>query len=112
MEGNLGRDRAFYFRGPEGKLNLKAHNLQLFLHLADGVDDDTWMFHLRGRDYSLWLRTQVKDAELAGAVERIERDASLSAPASRAAIRAAVEKRYTLAADKASGVIDSDGQRL
>jgi hydroxymethylpyrimidine pyrophosphatase-like HAD family hydrolase len=112
MEGNLGRDRAFYFRGPQGKLKLKAHNLQLFLHLADGVDDDTWMFHLRGGDYSLWLRTQVKDVELAGEVERIERDASLSAPDSRAAVRAAVDKRYTLPADKASGVIDSDGQRL
>lgn len=27
-EGNLGSSRSFYFRGPEGKLNLKAHNLE------------------------------------------------------------------------------------
>src|SRR5207248_3325375 len=38
-EGNLGADRSFYFRGPEGKLHLKAHNLVLFLQMADGVDD-------------------------------------------------------------------------
>jgi hypothetical protein len=112
MEGNLGRDRAFYFRGAEGKLNLKAHNLQLFLHLADGVDDDTWLFHLRTGDYSSWLRAQVKDSDLADEIHRIEHDEALSAPESRAAIRAAVEKRYTLPADKASGIIDSDGQRL
>jgi hypothetical protein len=112
MEGNLGRDRAFYFRGPEGKLNLKAHNLQLFLHLAAGVDDETWLFHLRGGHYSRWLATQVKDGDLADEVGRIERDGSLTARQSRAEVRAAVEKRYTLPADKASGVIDYDGQRL
>ncbi len=112
MEGNIGRDRAFYFRGPEGKLNLKAHNLQMFIHLADGVDDETWLFHLRGGDYSHWLRTQVKDAELADEINGIESDGELAAPESRAAVRAAVEKRYTLPADKASGIIDADGQRL
>lgn len=112
MEGNLGRERAFYFRGADGKLNLKAHNLLTFLSIGEGVDDDTWLFHLRRGDYSRWLRSQVKDAELAGEIERIERDAALSAPDSRAAIRAAVEKRYTAPADKPSGLIDSDGARL
>jgi hypothetical protein len=112
MEGNLGKDRAFYFRGPQGKLNLKAHNLQLFLLMADGVDDETWMFHLRRGHYSTWLREQVKDGELADEVDRIERDYSLTAPTSRAAIRAAVDKRYTLPADKASGIVDPDGARL
>jgi HAD superfamily hydrolase (TIGR01484 family) len=112
MEGNIGRDRAFYFRGPDGKLNLKAHNLQLFLHIADGVDDETWLYHLRRGHYSLWLRTQIKDSDLSEEIDRIERDPTLSAQHSRAAIRAAVEKRYTLPADKASGIIDSDGDRL
>jgi len=112
MEGNLGRDRAFYFRGPEGKLRLKAHNLELFLLMADGVDDATWLFHLRRGHYSSWLRAQVKAEGLADEVDRIERDYALSAAQSRAAIREAVEKRYTLPADKASGIIDSDGPRL
>jgi HAD superfamily hydrolase (TIGR01484 family) len=112
MEGNLGRDRAFYFRGPQGKLNLKAHNLQLFLLMADGVDDETWTFHLRRGHYSTWLRGEVKDGELADEVDHIERDYALTVEESRAALRAAVEKRYTLPADKASGIVDADGQRV
>lgn len=112
MEGNLGKDRAFYFRGPRRKLNLKAHNLQLFLLIADGVDDATWMFHLRRGDYSTWLRSQVKDDGLADDVDRIERDYALAAADSRAAVRTAVEQRYTMPADKASGIVDDDGQRL
>jgi hypothetical protein len=106
MEGHLGRERSFFFRGPEAKLNLAAHNLQLFLHLADGVDDDTWLFHLHRGDYSTWLRAQVKDDDLAAEVEAVERDEAMSAVDSRAAVRAAVEKRYTLPADKPSGIID------
>lgn len=106
MEGNLGNSRAFYFRGPDEKLNLKAHNLLLFLHLGDGVDDDTWNHHLRRGEYSAWFRGEVKDPELASDVALIERDESLDAAASRAAIRAAIELRYTLPADTPSGIID------
>ena len=40
-EGELGPDRSFYFRGPENKLNLKAHNLRVFTTIAEGIDDDT-----------------------------------------------------------------------
>ena len=105
-EGNLGPDRSFYFRGPEGKLNLKAHNLLLFVQMADGVDDETWAFHLKNRDYSRWMRDQVKDDELAAEVEEVETNTTLPPPESRAAVRAAVEGRYTLPADKPSGVVD------
>ena len=105
-EGNLGPVRSFYFRGRQGKLNLKAQNLLVFLQLADGVDDDTWQYHLRRREYSHWLHHAVKDSAVAVEVERIERDAKLSAEASRKAIREAIEARYTLPADKPSGKID------
>jgi hypothetical protein len=104
-EGNLGPDRSFYFRGPEGRLNLKAHNLVLFLQMADGVDDETWEFHRTHGDYSRWLRDQVKDPALAEEVAAVEEEAA-DPKASRAAVRAAIEKRYTLPADKPSGVID------
>ena len=104
-EGNLGPDRAFVFRGREAKLSLRAPNLHLFLHLADGVDDDTWQFHLQNNDYSTWLRTEVKDAELADEVEAVER-ANLAPAESRARIRASVDKRYTLPSDRASGLVD------
>jgi HAD superfamily hydrolase (TIGR01484 family) len=106
IEGNLGSERAFYFRGREGKLKLKAHNLLLFLHIADGVDDDTWTFHLEAKDYSRWMRSEVKDAELADAIEAVENDRALSPDESRAKIRTVVEDRYTLPADKPSGLID------
>lgn len=104
-EGNLGPDRSFYFRGPEGKLNLKAHNLVLFLQMADGVDDETWEFHLQHGEYSRWLRDEVKDPGLAEEVAAVEEEAG-DPTESRAAVRAAIEKRYTLPADKPSGVID------
>ena len=38
MSGELPPDQSFYFRGPEGKLNLRAQNLMLFMQIADGVD--------------------------------------------------------------------------
>ena len=42
-EGELPQDRSFYFRGPQGKLNLRAQNLMVFLQMAEGVDDETWL---------------------------------------------------------------------
>jgi len=94
-EGELAPELSFYFRGPEGKLNLRAQNLHIFLQLADGVDDETWFHHLRGGDYSDWFRRIIKDDELADEAAQIEQNQSLSANESRAAIRAAIEKRYT-----------------
>jgi hydroxymethylpyrimidine pyrophosphatase-like HAD family hydrolase len=78
--GQLPPDRSFYFKGPQGKLNLRAQNLLQFLEVAAGVDDDTWTFHFQRGDYSRWFRDVIKDPELAAAA-------------------AAVESRYTLPAD-------------
>src|SRR5262249_12153966 len=91
-------DRSFYFRGPEGKLNLRAQNLMLFLQLADGVDDDTWVYHLRKGDYSRWFRERIKDEALAAEVEEVERRPKLSPAESRNLIRQAVERHYPLPA--------------
>jgi hypothetical protein len=96
-EGELG-DSSFYFRGPEGKLNLRAQNLQIFLQMADGVDDETWTWHLRNGDYSRWFREKIKDDPLADEAERIEQAPQLSARESRARMREGVERRYTGAA--------------
>ncbi|WP_425613864.1 HAD-IIB family hydrolase [Anatilimnocola sp. NA78] len=101
-EGNLGPDRSFYFRGPEKKLKLKAQNLMFFLQLAEGVDDETWLFHLEQGDYAEWFRDSIKDEDLAAATEKIA-GTKLSAEESRQAVRAAVESRYTLPADRATG---------
>ena len=104
-EGNLGQDRAFVFRGPGGELKLAATNLMLFLLLGDGVDDGTWTFHLERGDYSKWMRAELKDDELADAVASVEAS-DLSPGDSRAAVRREIEARYTLPADKPSGVVD------
>jgi hydroxymethylpyrimidine pyrophosphatase-like HAD family hydrolase len=94
-EGEIPEYHSFYFRGPEDKLNLRAQNLNLFLQLGDGVDDATWLHHLRRGDYSRWFRDVIRDEELAAEASSIERDTHLDTQATRAAIHAAVEQRYT-----------------
>lgn len=95
-EGELEPDRSFYFRGPDGKLNLRAQNLIMFLQLAAGVDDDTWLFHLRQHDYSQWFRDKIKDPQLGEVAAELETRWSTSAAESREAIRQLVEEHYTL----------------
>jgi hypothetical protein len=105
-EGNLSPDDAFCFRGPEGKLRLTAQNLTHFLQIGEGVDDDTWCYHLQRGDYSKWFRDAIKDDDLSADTATIEREhARGPANQSRAAIRAAIEKRYTLPSEAASGQI-------
>ncbi len=96
--GELVEQESFYFRGPDGKLNLRAQNLNLFTQLAEGVDDDTWMHHLRRSDYSKWFRKHIKDADLAAEAEGIERQSVISPAESRKLIKAAIERRYTAGA--------------
>jgi hydroxymethylpyrimidine pyrophosphatase-like HAD family hydrolase len=95
--GELGPDKSFYFRGREGRLNLRAQNLQTFVQMADGVDDDTWRHHLARGDYSRWMREAIKDDALADEVAAVERERSPDASATRARIRSAIEQRYTAA---------------
>jgi hydroxymethylpyrimidine pyrophosphatase-like HAD family hydrolase len=94
-EGDL-KDNSFYFRGREGKLNLRAQNLELFVQLAEGVDDDTWLYHLKNHDYSDWVRRAIKDEALLNAVKEAE-DAKLSAAESRERIKSAIQSKYTAA---------------
>jgi hypothetical protein len=91
--GELPPDRSFYFHGADGKLNLRAQNLYMFLQLAEGVDADSWSYHLRQGDYSTWFRTCIKDELLAAEAARIEQD-DLSADESRAQFRELIERSY------------------
>lgn len=100
-EGELGEDRSFYFRGPDGALSLRAQNLALFLQIAAGVDDRTWLHHLRAGHYSAWIRDAIKDEDLADEFAAVERDRELSADDSRARIKEAVDRRYTGPASEA-----------
>jgi hydroxymethylpyrimidine pyrophosphatase-like HAD family hydrolase len=107
-EGELGPDRSFYFRGAEGKLNLRAQNLILFLQLADGVDDETWVYHLRQGDYSRWLEDCVKDETLAEEARRVEALAEVSPQESRDLIRKVIEEHYTLPAPTSTSIAGTD----
>jgi hydroxymethylpyrimidine pyrophosphatase-like HAD family hydrolase len=95
-EGDV-RYNSFYFRGPFGKHNLKAQNLNVFSQIAEGIGEETWMYHLRRRDYSRWMREVIKNMELADAVENIEQRMELTCTQTRALVRAAIDARYTLA---------------
>jgi hypothetical protein len=82
-EGNL-RWHSFYFRGPDGRHNLKAQNLTVFCQLAEGIDEQTWLFHLRRGDYSRWFRGAIKDPHLADEAERGRTDRATARPCASA----------------------------
>lgn len=94
-EGNM-RYRSFFFRGPGNRHNLRAQNLVIFSQMAEGIDEDTWMFHLRRGDYSSWFRSSVKDKYLAEHAEQIERRQDLPPSETRRLIRNLIESRYTI----------------
>lgn len=94
-EGNL-RWHSFYFRGPDKHHNLKAQNLMVFCQTAEGIDEATWMYHLRRGDYSRWFRDAIKDDYLADETERIERRTDLAPGQTRQMIQDLVNSRYTL----------------
>jgi hydroxymethylpyrimidine pyrophosphatase-like HAD family hydrolase len=94
-KGELAPELSFYFRGPEDKLKLRAQNLVVFLQLAEGVDDETWLYHLRRGEYSKWFREVIKDEDLAVEAAHIEQQEDSSANESQKLIRAAIERRYT-----------------
>ena len=91
--GRLEPEHSFHFRGPDGRLNLVAHNLETFTMLAEGVDDATWLHHFRSGDVSRWLREAIKDVGLADEVQALER--SGDAASSRRAVLEAIGRRYT-----------------
>jgi HAD superfamily hydrolase (TIGR01484 family) len=94
-EGNL-RYHSFYFRGPDGRHNLRAQNLSIFSQIAEGIGEPTWMFHLRRHDYSRWFREAINDSYLADQTEHIERRIDLTPSQTRLLIRELIRARYTL----------------
>ena len=94
-EGNL-RWHSFYFRGPDNQHNLKAQNLMVFCQTAEGIDEASWMYHLRRGDYSRWFRDAIKDDYLADETQRIEQRTDLEPWQTRQMITELVNARYTL----------------
>ena len=54
------------------------------MQLADGVDDDTWTYHLRQGDYTRWFREKIKDDALAQGQAAALEESDLSPKESRA----------------------------
>ncbi|MET7466465.1 HAD-IIB family hydrolase [Nonomuraea sp. NPDC005501] len=97
--GTMSKDKSFYFTGPEGRLRLRARNLHTFVELAEGVDDETWLHHLRRGDYSTWIRESLGDADLADEVAEAERDCREEPESGRRRIAGLIADRYTLPAE-------------
>jgi hydroxymethylpyrimidine pyrophosphatase-like HAD family hydrolase len=106
-EGTLGPDKSFYFTGPAHRLNLRAQNLAMFTQIAEGIDEETWLHHLRCGDYSKWIRDAIKDDEMADEVGAIERASQLPARETRTALIDAVNRRYASSATSSSGASGS-----
>ena len=54
---------------------------RLFAHMAEGIDDETWDYHLKRHDYSKWFANSLHDdklAEMAKEVENTEEDSIIS----------------------------------
>ena len=91
-QGDMGAN-SFIFTGPDNKLHLVANNLILFMHLAEGIDDDTWQFHLHRQDYTRWFGDVIHDKDLASAGE--EADQMDDPSASRKHIVDFIAQNYT-----------------
>ncbi len=62
--GDLGPTAASISAGPTVP-SISSPHLMMFLQMAEGVDERTWMHHLRSGDYSRWFRAMIKDETLA-----------------------------------------------
>ncbi len=74
----MGEEASFYFRGPKNEMNLRAHNLTMFLQIAEGIDDATWEAPSAPRRLLEVVRGTIGDEELAEEAAGIEEDRSLS----------------------------------
>jgi hypothetical protein len=94
LEGDMDEEHRFYFRGPNNELNLPAQNLRMFMQLGDGVDNETWLHHLRAGDYEQWFREIIKDEGLAERAEKLSNNGKVSADESRKQIFEYIRQAY------------------
>jgi hydroxymethylpyrimidine pyrophosphatase-like HAD family hydrolase len=94
LEGDMDDEHRFYFRGPHRELNLPAQNLRMFMQLGQGVDDETWLHHLRAGDYEQWFREIIKDDGLADRAAKLSNNGKVSADESREQIFEYIRQAY------------------
>ena len=95
-EGDLEED-SFYFTGPDDRLRLRVQNLMLFSQIAEGIDDETWAWHLQRGDYERWFRDAIGDDDLAGIAADLADDDDPKE--TRRRILQAIEEKYTRPAE-------------
>ncbi len=93
-DGEMDKELRFVFRGPERKLALEVQNLKIFMQIGDGVDDETWEYHLNRDDYASWFENVIKDSTLAEATRDIGNNESMDAGEKRKAIFQEIRKRF------------------
>ena len=94
--GGLGRLPA---TGPVARTNEHFADGSQRRPFAQGVDDDTWLHHLRRGDYSRWIRDSLGDNELADEITAVEERDSDDARRTREQITHLIGERYTLPAE-------------
>ena len=94
FDGDMDPENRFYFRGPKGALNLAAGNLRTFMQLAEGVDEETWVYHLKRGDYARWFRDKIQDQELTAETEQLQRADDVSPQDSRQRVLEMIRKLY------------------
>lgn len=94
--GDVGRERSFYFTGPDKRLNIRVQNLILFMQVSEGLDDSTWLYHLKKGDFSNWFEDVINDQFLALETRKLEKQPTIGANQSRTRINQLIEERYTL----------------
>jgi hypothetical protein len=94
FDGDMDPEDRFHFRGPKEALNLAAGNLRTFMQLAEGVDEETWAYHLKRGDYARWFRDKIQDQQLTAVTEQFERADDVSPQASRQRILEMIRNLY------------------
>jgi hydroxymethylpyrimidine pyrophosphatase-like HAD family hydrolase len=97
LDGDMDPEHRFYFRGPKGELNLAAQNLRIFMQLAEGVNEETWLFHLREGDYAKWFREIIHDNELAALADELSRNGEATPDESRERLFELIRRKYEAA---------------
>ncbi len=93
LEGDMDLEHRFWFRGPRDELKLGVQNLKLFMQIGEGVDDETWHYHLKAGDYANWFRDIIKDDSLAELADRLSQN-GVPADQSREQIFEFIRQKY------------------
>lgn len=71
--GDVGRERSFYFRGPDNRYLVAARNLFEFITVARQLPPEVWSHHLGNGDVGRWFRHVIGDDKLVELADTLAR---------------------------------------